>query len=159
MKKYILGLLIVLVIGLLLTSGCKKKEVVQEVVAEEPQIVEPVLEEVEVAPEEVDKCGQEAVISFTGCNKLANGNVEIEVMNTGKAPISGLWYYIQSIDGEYGYEKLDKTFEVKEMQAYEVDIVKWSAKIGTIKQVIVKPILDGKACNNMKRVATITQCK
>ena len=156
MKKFIVGLVIVLMIGLLVT-GCAKKETAPVVpTTTTSAAAQPVLQEVAQAPEEVDKCGLNAVIAFTKCEKTADGNIQINIKNVGKAPISGMWYYIESKDGKVGYEKLDKTFALKEEAGFKVDTAKWTQKIGELHQVIVKPILDGKACNNQKKTVVLT---
>ena len=110
--RYLIGIVLVLML-LISISGCKKQEVVEEEIEPEPE--EGQLQEVEVSPEEVEKCGVDTVLTYRKCEKLANDKVSVSFINSGRGEIEGVWFYVKSEDGTEGYEEVREIIGVKEI--------------------------------------------
>jgi hypothetical protein len=156
---------IVVIAMTLLLSGCAK-QIEQTVPITEPTQTaapEPLasqLQEVQNTPTEVEKCGTDVVLTYTGCIKQADNNINVSFINSGKGVIDGVWVYVYGTDGKVGYEEVKETINIKDTKAYEVDLVKWTTKLGAINNIVFGPEKGSNVCINQKQsIKPTVNCK
>jgi len=157
------------IVMLLFLVGCSKAG--QQATAPSTQTTEPAaqqqaqLQEQQQAPATVDKCGVDVVLTYRECKNLGNDKVAVSFINSGRGPISGVWMYVLGADStekdienptqaaKVGYEEVKESIAVKEVKTYEIDVAKWTGKLGSVGGIIVGPEnTEGKVCWNQKQV-------
>jgi len=93
------------------------------------------------------------------CNKLANGDIEFSIKNSGRGNLEGVWYYFQDGDknviGEGSVSGSIAVGEVKQLTAE-------TSKLSGVKYIQITPVasVDGKnrICANKKNTLPMTSC-
>ena len=157
--QYILGILAIAM--LLLLGGCAKKaEPTQTTAPTQEAAKAGQLQEVQSNPTEVEKCGTDVVLTYTGCKKQADNTIAVSFINSGRGAIDGVWVYVYGTDGKIGYEEVKETINIKESKTYSIDLAKWVGKLGAVDKIEVGPEKGNTVCANQKQVfRPVINCK